>query len=425
MPVIIIILLVNLVTTGDQVGAGSNTLTPEAPASPTTPRALSPLDKVSQGLTSANIILDPILFTASLKDSRFTAWDAISWKSKWSIPLSCLATTATPTQSGEYLYVNCLNSPKINVIDVKSQQRLSELELSDVTQQLIQHAYYPTILASHRYAAKLTFLDSPQHLIKGVLTLPFALQEVAMHPRLPLAYGVDTLGNRILEIDVQQMKVLRQFDLKVKSHKIHAIWIDENRGRFGTLWMTSRDTEDVHAVDLFTGSKIHTLKLANPLSQIAFVKDDKDIVTPIFVSHDETSSTQTLYWDNLTPKLGDVHKIEGVAGNPFWMSFQSGTHPHELLGVDALSESVYLFNWDNATSTLKAESPVIKNMKSSVLTVVESPTPEALALIQKKIEALAPNESETEILTGLRSQPSRQNGFSRLGGVLRFAPRDL
>ena len=132
-----------------------------------------------------------------------------------------------------------------------------------------------------------------------------------------------------------------------------------------------------------------------------------------------------MYWDNLTPKLGDVHKIEGVAGNPFWMSFQSGTHPHELLGVDALSESVYLFNWDNATSTLKAESPVIKNMKSSVLTVVESPTPEALALIQKKIEALAPNESETEILTGLRSQPSRQNGFSRLGGVLRFAPRDL
>ena len=30
LPVIIIILLVNLVTTGDQVGAGSNTLTPEA-----------------------------------------------------------------------------------------------------------------------------------------------------------------------------------------------------------------------------------------------------------------------------------------------------------------------------------------------------------------------------------------------------------
>ncbi|MFN7310499.1 MAG: YncE family protein [Vampirovibrionales bacterium] len=392
---------------------------------PKTPKTLSPLDKVSEGLSASNTILDPILFTASLKDSRFTAWDAISWKAKWSLPLTCLATTSSTTQSGEYLYVNCLNSSKINVIDIKSQQRLSELELSDVTQQLIQHAYFPIVIATHRYAAKITFLDSPHHLIKSVLNLPFALQEVAMHPRLPLAYGVDTVGNRILEIDVQQMKILRQFDLKVPSHKIHAVWIDENRGRFGTFWMVSRDTQDVYAIDLFTGTKIHTLKLASPLSHVAFVKNEKDVLTPLFVSQGESNTTQTMFWDNLTPKLGDAHAIEGADKERYWMSFQAATHPNELLGVDAIGENVYLFKWDPTTQVLRVDRSVIANMKSSVLTLVESPTAETLALIQKKTDALAPNETETEILTSLRSQPSRQNGFSRLGGVLRFAPRDL
>jgi len=399
--------------------------TSDLPASRQTTKPLSPLDKVSQGLSASNTVVDPLLFTASLKDSRFTAWDAISWKPKWSLPLACLATTSSTTQSGDYVYVNCLNSAKINVIDIKGQQRLSELELSDVTQQLIQHAYFPVILATHRYASKITFLDSPSHLIKSVLKLPFALQEVAMHPRLPLAYGVDTVGNRLLEIDVQQMKILRQFDLKVPSHKIHAVWIDENRGRFGTLWLASRDTQDVYAIDLFTGTKIHTLKLASPLSQVAFVKDEKDLLTPLFVSQGDTTTTQTLFWDNLTPKLGEAHAIKGVDNERYWMSFQAGTHPHELLGVDAISESVYLLNWDSTTQVLTADHSVITNMKSSVLTLVESPTAETLALIQKKADALAPNETETEILTSLRSQPSRQNGFSRLGGVLRFAPRDL
>jgi hypothetical protein len=388
-------------------------------------KTLSPLDKVSQGLSASNTIVDPILFTASLKDSRFTAWDAISWKSKWSLPLNCLATTSSTTQLGEYLYVNCLNAPKVNVIDVKGQQRLSELELSDVAQQLIQHPYYPIVLATHRYAAKITFLDSPHHLIKSVLILPFALQEVAMHPRLPLAYGVNTVGNRILEIDVQQMKVLRQFDLKVPSHKIHAVWIDENRGRFGTFWMASRDAQEVYAVDLFTGTKIHTLKLTSPLSHIAFIKDEKGILTPLFVSQGETTTTQSLYWDNLTPKLGDAHPIQGVDDKHYWMSFQISTHAHELIGVDAIGENVYLLEWNPSTQTLSSKRLVIKNMKSSVLTLVESPTPETVALIKKKTEALAPNETETEILTSLRSQPLRQNGFSRLGGALRFAPRDL
>lgn len=401
----------------------------KAPSEPSSsgqvPQGLSPLDKVSKGLTSSNVILDPLLFTASLKDGRFTAWDAISWKAKWSLPLTCLTTASSTTQSGEYLYVNCLNSAKVNVIDIKSQQRLSELELSDVSQQLIQHAYYPIVLATHRYAAKLTFLDSPHHLIKSVLNLPFALQEVAMHPRLPLAYGVDTVGNRLLEIDVQQMKLLRQFDLKVPSHKIHAVWIDENRGRFGTFWMASRDSQELYAIDLFTGTKIHTLKLASPLSQVAFMKDEKGVVTPLFLSQGDTNTTQTLYWDKLTPKLGDVHTIEGTDNERYWMSFQAGTHPNELLSVDAIGEKVYILNWNPTTQILTAERSVIANMKSSVLTLVESPTPETLALIEKKTAALAPNETETEILTSLRSQPSRQNGFSRLGGVLRFAPRDL
>jgi hypothetical protein len=281
------------------------------------------------------------------------------------------------------------------------------------------------VIATHRYAAKITFLDSPHHLIKSVLNLPFALQEVAMHPRLPLAYGVDTVGNRILEIDVQQMKILRQFDLKVPSHKIHAVWIDENRGRFGTFWMVSRDTQDVYAIDLFTGTKIHTLKLASPLSHVAFVKNEKDVLTPLFVSQGESNTTQTMFWDNLTPKLGDAHAIEGADKERYWMSFQAATHPNELLGVDAIGENVYLFKWDPTTQVLRADRSVIANMKSSVLTLVESPTAETLALIQKKTDALAPNETETEILTSLRSQPSRQNGFSRLGGVLRFAPRDL
>ena len=402
-----------------------NRPSPSFPSSSQGPQALSPLEKVTKGLSSSNVIVDPILFTASLKNGRFTAWDAITWKPKWSLPLPCLATSSSTTQSGEYVYVNCLNTAKVNVIDIKAQQRLSELELSDVAQQLIQHAYYPVVIATHRYAAKITFLDSPHHLIKSVLNLPFALQEVAMHPRLPLAYGVDTVGNRILEIDVQQMKLLREFDLKLPSHKMHAVWIDENRGRFGTFWMVSRDTQDLYAIDLFTGSKIHTLHLASPLSHMAFVKDENDLLTPVFISQGDSNTTQTLYWEKNLPKLTPVQPIENADEKHYWMSFQAGTHPNELLGVDATSEKVYLLDWNPSSQRLSVKRPVIAEIKSPFLTIVESPTPETLALIQKKMQALAPNETETEILTTLRSQPSRQNGFSRLGAMLRFAPRDL
>jgi hypothetical protein len=132
-----------------------------------------------------------------------------------------------------------------------------------------------------------------------------------------------------------------------------------------------------------------------------------------------------LYWEKNLPKLTQAQPIEGADEKHYWMTFQAGTHPNELLGVDATSEKVYLLDWNPTTQILTAKRPVIAEIKSPFLTLVELPTPETLALIQKKAEALAPNESEREILTTLRAQPSRQNGFSRLGAMLRFAPRDL
>jgi hypothetical protein len=397
-----------------------------------TPTVLGPIETISKALTPENLVVDPLLLTASVKDSFFTVWDALNWKPKWRLNLGCLSTSATATSAGDFVYVNCLGAAKINIIDLKSQQRLRELELTDVSQQLIHHAYYPILLAMHRYVPKMTFMDSQYHLIKGVLSLPFPLETVVLHPRLPLAYGVDTLGEHILEIDIQQMKILRQLNeevprlakdkKKLPSPRIHQIWLDERKGRFGTLCLMSRESPIVKGVDIFTGQKSFQLKSPLPLKDIFWFENELGIQTPILLTQD-TNQTLTLEWEAARPYFSEPTAIEGLDHIPVWMNASTGRHANEVLATDALREELLLFSWENRH--LKKEKVLLQGIKSSVLSLADAPSPEQEALMQRKRERFAPNPDEVEILRNLRAQPQRQNGISRLGGALKFAPRDL
>ena len=402
--------------------------TPLASTVKSTKEKETPLEKVSQTLTPDNIVLDPLLFTASIQNSQLTAWDAFTWKPKWSYNLGCLGTSAVATPTGEFLYVNCLNSPRIQVIDIKSQQCLNELEMANISQKLVGHDFFPMVLAVHRYAPQFTILDSEYHLIRHKVELPFVIDDVAVHSRLPIAYGVHANGNQIVELDLQNGQVLRTFDLQksMPAYKVKAVWIDARKGKFGTLWLMSRDTATLYAVDLLSGTLIKTLKSETPFTQVGFVKQENNERLPLLFTQDAPEKVMTIQWQDGKASLTEGKPIASLASTNTrrWMSFTSGVQANELIGVEAVSEKAYRLVWNAETQELTMQTPLVKNLKTFVLNVVEQPNAESLALLKTKRDAFAPSAEEAETLTNLRSQPKYQNGLLRLGGWLKFAPRD-
>ncbi len=402
--------------------------TPLASTAQPKKEAQTPLEKVSQTLTPDNIVLDPLLFTASIQNSQLTAWDAFTWKPKWSYNLGCLGTSAVETPTGEFLYVNCLNSPRIQVIDIKSQQRLNELEMANVSQKLVGHELFPMVLAVHRYAPQFTILDSEYHLIRHQVDLPFVIEDIALHSRLPIAYGIHVNGNKIVELDLQNGQVLRTFDLQksISPYKVKALWIEPRKGRFGTLWLMSRNTSTLYAVDLFSGTLIKTLKSETPFGQVAFVKQVNNETIPLLLMQGTPEKVMSIQWQDGKASLTEAKPIISTLDNETrrWMSFTTGIQANELIGVEAVSEKAYRLVWNPETQELTVQSPIVENLKSFVLNLVEQPNTEALASLKAKRGQFAPSAEEAETLTNLRSQPKYQNGLLRLGGWLKFAPRD-
>jgi len=392
---------------------------------------LKGLDQVTATLTAANTIEDPILFTASQRDSRFVAWDAIGWKQKWTLDLNCLSTSAAPTNSGAFIYVNCLNSPKIDIIDLQSQAMLNQLELQEVAHELVQHPYFPMVVALHRYAKKLTFIDSEYHLIKGELNLPFPVQTITMHQRLPLAYAVETNSKRVLEIDMQQQKVLRTIELGdiAGKGKISTLWIDDTKGRFGILWMLGKERDSLDGLDLFTGELIYQLETPTPLEKTLFIenKEGERWKNPLLLTTQKGLPSFTMIDGSTdTPQLVAMKPITGLEGEetPVWMGLSPSAQSNEGLGLDAVSEKTFTLVWNPEQKTLTAKTPVLGGLRSNIMVLIEEPTPDRLAAIQKKREALAAIEGETEILQSLRTRPEHPRLLGRLGGLLKFAPRD-
>jgi hypothetical protein len=388
------------------------------------------LEKVSETLSKDNIIEDPVLFTASLQQGDFIAWDAVAWQKKWSLTnLGCLSVSAVATPSGEFVYLNCLNSPKIAVVDVKAQQRLNEIELRHVSQELDQHATYPYIVASHRYQPEITIIDTRHHLIRGAITLPFALQSTTMHPRLPLLYGVDVRGQQVVEVDIQQLKVLRTFKVRTtsKPSKVPVVWIDERAGRFGTLWISLEDKGFLTGLDLFTGETAHIIETPKAITHIAQTHRDSEkenTLSPLIISTKEGLETFELNWNNNQPRLEHPQTVENLAPEATWISFSGTAKANEFIGLDATNEKLYAFKWDPATHTLQVEKPIISSLRSQVLVVAAEPSPKHLALIKAKQESLLPKAGEKEMLTTLRTLPRQKNGLQRLMESLKFAPRD-
>ena len=389
--------------------------------------AKSPLSKVSETLSQENTIVDPIIFTAAIKHGTFTAWDAISWKPKWSIKLPCLSTSAAVTPTGEHIYANCLNASTLQVLDVKSHQRLNQLEVGHVAQQVVHHPSYPIALALHRHDQALTFLDSQYHLVKGELPLEKNLQHVYMHPSLPLAYGVDTQGQTVLEIDIQNMKVLRELSLyKEESfpgyQALNQGWFDASHGRFGTLWLASDASTTLVGVDIFEGRVRAELEVEAPIQRVLHTETETFLFTG-----ESGKRYQTLQWEGSTPSIGDTQPLETSEGlEEFsWMAFSPTTQRNQVLGLDANSGNTYTLTLNAEDDSLSvSETPVISNLRSHVLRFVLEPTSERLATLEAKRAATSANPEAAAILKELRTQPRRQNVLQRLGAALKFAPRD-
>jgi hypothetical protein len=428
----------------------------------TTPPGNSGLDAVTEQLTEANTITDPILITASLKNSTLTAWDAVGWKPKWRYTLPCLSTQAVATPTGEYLYAACLGSPKIEVLDIRGRQRRLELELKHAAQQLQLHSPTNTILALHRNVNQITFIDGQTHLIRGQLTLPIPVQRLTVHPAFSLAYGISADGHRVVELDLSTRKLTRQFNLGEEKPKVlpapalrDVMWMDKTHGRIGILWLASTKNTELVGVDVYTGERAYMLNLPSPVQQnLDFplvMNTEKSVDTqepPLLLlkpKAGEFSQYTRVVWKENRPVLSEAKPFEPMAttspGAPIenapvetaaapaakqWLSFTAAAQPNSFIGVEGSSGAAHRVEWNPATETLAWEaSPLLQDARSQMLVYIMEPTPERLqALEAQAAKARQRPTEEAETLTQIAPQPRRQSILKRLGEVLRFAPRD-
>lgn len=205
-------------------------------------------------------------FIADITHQRIIAMNPLTGKPAWSLELNCLPSSLTLSPDNAFLFVTCLSSNELVVVDVAANLIKTRIPVGSRPSNSVLLPETQEILVSNRFSNFLSLIRL-QELVKGLeIELPGYGGAMAYAPSRNSVFVADANDGKVHELSLTTHKVLRT--LTTLPDISEMLWLPTPEG--GTLWLASRSQHQVQVLNGETGAALAMLTVGEKPSSLAF-----------------------------------------------------------------------------------------------------------------------------------------------------------
>lgn len=205
-------------------------------------------------------------FIADITHQRILAMNPLTGKPAWSLELNCLPSSLTLSSDNAFLFVTCLSSNELVVVDVAANLIKTRIPVGSRPSNSVILPDSQEILVSNRFSQFLSLIRL-QELVKGLeIELPGYGGAMVYAPSRNSVFVADANEGKVYELSLTTHKVLRT--LTTLPDISEMLWLPTPEGE--TLWVASRSQHQVQVLNGETGAALATLTVGEKPSSLAF-----------------------------------------------------------------------------------------------------------------------------------------------------------
>ncbi len=214
-----------------------------------------------------------ILYVANLADQSVLAIDPNKGSKRELINFSCVPSGMAHSNDGELLYITCLTSNELVVVDVASNLVKTRIPVGQKPNHVLPVEDKRLVVVSNRFSEFLSLVGSLDLFPGGKIDIERKNKEGKKEPGRGgvMAYSktlqklivADAVDSTLYVVDLDDRKVT---DTLPGVENMSALWIDDSaKNEDGKpapqLWLSSRSDNKVAVVDLKSGDLLHVLEV--------------------------------------------------------------------------------------------------------------------------------------------------------------------
>lgn len=198
------------------------------------------------------------LYVADLDRQALAVIEPTTGQKRESVELNCVASNVLPSPDGHSVFVSCLTTDEVVVVDTRSSLVRTRILVGAKPTGLL---YLPSVKAggrdtlavSHRFSNFLTLIPTDELISGAQVQLPGNGGPMAALSALGLLYVADYTENKLYELDLASRKLARTLP---GLRNMSALWIEERTPGSPVAWMISRAEDKLQGVDLRSGEVV-------------------------------------------------------------------------------------------------------------------------------------------------------------------------
>ncbi len=213
------------------------------------------------------------LYLTDLDRQTLVVIDPEQGMKKETVELNCVASRVIPSEEGHAVYVSCLTTDELVVVDTFSNLVKARVAVGSKPTGVLYVEGEDQLLVSHRFSNFLTVVSTVELVGTSKILLPGNGGEMLRSHWNWHVYVADYTAGKVYDLDLVSQQVVRTLPgLK----NISAMWLDERDRKKTTLWMASRSSHQVMAMDLETGEPLAVIDVGKkPVSFAPLIAKDQ------------------------------------------------------------------------------------------------------------------------------------------------------
>jgi len=302
------------------------------------------------------------------------------------IGLNCVASDMIPSSDNESLYVTCLTTNEMVVVDTRANLVKTRVEVGSKPTSVIVMPDRDWVAVSHRFSNFLSLVNTKALDGTTRVLLPGNGGEMAYSTSTRKLYVGDYSAGQIYEIDMDSQEVKRTLS---GMKNMSDLWVDDRNTSQPKLWFTSRTLNKLVQLDLVTGEALRSFDVGQkPVA----IKQVGDLLFVVSASSDEVQLIDL----NSNQKLQPIALEQGAFPTDLSVS------PADQRGYIATagSDNVYVVNF--ATRHVEKTLPMaVRGLDITLVSNQKTDEATAKAFSDALINAAKP----TPTLAPLQEQP--------------------